>query len=130
MTNLEKTIPVGVLTGDEVQNLFAYAKERKFALAGANCVGTNSVNAALETAAELNAPVIIQFSTGGAVFFAGKGLSNEGQRATIAGGISGAMHVHQLAELYGARVVLHTDHCPRESPPLVGWAAGCRGSIL
>ena len=117
MTNLEKTIPVGVLTGDEVQNLFAYAKERKFALAGANCVGTNSVNAALETAAELNAPVIIQFSTGGAVFFAGKGLNNEGQRATIAGGISGAMHVHQLAELYGARVVLHTDHCPRKALP-------------
>ena len=73
--------------------------------------------------------MIIQFSTGGAVFFAGKGLNNEGQRATIAGAISGAMHVHHLAELYGARVVLHTDHCPRKALP-AGWAAGCRGSIL
>lgn len=117
MTKITTNFPAGVLTGDEVQELFALAKERHFALPGANCVGTNSVNAAMETAAELNSPVIIQFSTGGAVFFAGKGLNNDGQRATIAGAISGAKHVHHLAELYGARVILHTDHGPRKALP-------------
>ncbi|QSE98527.1 class II fructose-bisphosphate aldolase [Fulvivirga lutea] len=109
----------GVLTGDEVQELFKYAKEKKFALPAVNVVGTNSVNAVMETAAELNAPMMIQFSNGGAVFYAGKGLNNDNQQAAIAGAVSGAKHVHQMAELYGARIVLHTDHAAKKLLPWI-----------
>ena len=114
-----KNLPAGVLTGDQVQEVFAYAKAKKFALPAANCVGTNSVNAVLETARDLNAPVILQFSNGGAVFFAGKGLSNENQQAAVAGAVSGAHHVHQVAAAYGTRVILHTDHCAKKLLPWV-----------
>lgn len=117
MTKLD--LAPGVITGDTVQEVFAHAKANQFALPAANVVGTNSVNAVLETARELNAPVILQFSNGGAVFFAGKGLSNEGQQAAIAGGISGARHVHEVAALYGARVILHTDHAAKKLLPWI-----------
>lgn len=109
----------GVLFGDEVQEVLNYANENDFALPAVNVVGTNSVNAVLETARDVNSPVIVQFSNGGAHFFAGKGLSNEGQKAAIAGGISGAQHVHQLAELYGVTVILHTDHAARKLLPWI-----------
>ena len=109
----------GVITGDQVQELFTYAKANQFAIPGVNVTGTNTVNTVMETAVQLNAPVIIQFSNGGAAFFAGKGLSNDGQRAAIAGAVSGAQHVHQLAELYGARVILHTDHAAKKLLPWV-----------
>ena len=109
----------GVLWGDEVTNLFNYANDNNFALPAVNVIGTNSVNAVLETAREVNSPVIIQFSNGGAGFFAGKGLSNEDQQASILGGISGAMHVHTLAKAYGVTVVLHTDHCAKNILPWV-----------
>ena len=109
----------GVLTGDEVNHLLDYANEQNFALPAVNVVGTNSVNAVLETARELNSPVIVQFSNGGASFFAGKGLSNEGQQAAILGGISGAQHVHALAEAYGVPVILHTDHCAKKLLPWI-----------
>jgi fructose-bisphosphate aldolase class II len=111
----------GVLHGDEVTELFNYANEHNFALPAVNVVGTNSVNAVLETAREVNSPVIVQFSNGGASFFAGKGLSNDGQKASILGAISGAMHVHAVAEAYGVTVVLHTDHCAKK---LLPWADG------
>ena len=119
MTDLKNKIPAGVVTGDKVTELFAYAKAHQFALPGVNVTGSNTVNAALETARDINSPIIIQFSNGGAAFFAGKGLSNEGQRAAIAGAVSGAHHVHQLAELYGVRVILHTDHAARKLLPWV-----------
>ena len=109
----------GVVTGDKVQEVFAYAKENSFALPAANVVGTDSVNGVLESAREVNAPVILQFSNGGGVFFAGKGLSNENQQAAIIGSVSGAEHVHKVAALYGARVILHTDHCARKLLPWV-----------
>lgn len=109
----------GVLSGDEVQDLFDYAKENKFALPAVNVIGTNSVNAVLETAREVNSPVIIQFSQGGAQFFAGKGLSNENQRAAIIGAVSGAQHVHAVAEAYGVSVVLHTDHAAKKLLPWI-----------
>src|SRR5690606_15852903 len=107
----------GVLHGDEVTELFNYANEQNFALPAVNVIGTDSVNAVLETAKAVNSPVIIQFSNGGAAFFAGKGLSNEGQKAAILGGISGAMHIHTLAKAYGVTVILHTDHCARNLLP-------------
>jgi len=112
-------IKAGVATGDEVQAIFHYAKEKGFALPAVNVTGSNTVNAVMETAAKVNAPVIIQFSNGGAHFFAGKGLSNDNQKAAIAGGIAGAKHIHTLAELYGATVILHTDHCAKNLLPWI-----------
>ncbi len=109
----------GVLHGDEVTALFDYAKEQNFAIPAVNVVGSNSINAVLETARSVNSPVIIQFSNGGASFMAGKGLSNEDEKAAIAGAISGATHVHALAEMYDVTVVLHTDHCARKLLPWV-----------
>lgn len=109
----------GVIVGDDIQKLHQYAKQKGFAMPAVNVIGSNSINTVMETAAELNAPVIIQFSNGGAVFNAGKGLSNENQRAAIAGAVAGAKHVHELAEQYGATVILHTDHCSRKLLPWV-----------
>lgn len=111
----------GVLHGDEVTELLNYANEKDFALPAVNVISTNSVNAVLETAREVNSPVIIQFSNGGAAFYAGKGLSNDGQQAAVAGAVSGAQHVHWLAEKYGVTVVLHTDHCAKK---LLPWMDG------
>ena len=112
-------IKPGVATGDDVQKIFAYAKEKGFALPAVNVTNTSTVNAVMETAAKTNAPVIIQFSNGGAQFFAGKGLSNENHMAGIAGAVSGARHVHAMAELYGATVILHTDHAARKLLPWI-----------
>ena len=112
-------IKPGVATGNDVQEIFKLAKAKKFAIPGVNVIGSNTINAVLETAKELNAPVIIQFSNGGAVFNAGKGLSNENQAAAIAGGIAGAKHVHVMAEAYGVPVILHTDHCAKKLLPWI-----------
>jgi len=109
----------GVLHGDEVTELHNYANDHDFAIPAVNVVGTNSVNGVLETARAVNSPVIIQFSNGGAHFFAGKGLSNDGQKAAVLGGISGAMHIHTLAKAYGVTVILHTDHCAKKLLPWV-----------
>ena len=116
---MNQNFPKGVLTGSQVQDLFKFAKQKSFALPAVNVVGSNSINAVIETAAELNSPVIIQFSNGGSQFMAGKGLSNDNQIAAIAGGISGAKHVHELAKLYGATVILHTDHCSKNLLPWI-----------
>ncbi len=109
----------GVLWGDEVTELLNYANENNFALPAVNVIGTDSINAVMETARDVNSPVIIQFSNGGASFFAGKGLSNDNQQASILGGISGATHVHTLAKAYGVTVILHTDHCAKKLLPWV-----------
>ena len=109
----------GVLTGEELQEVFADAKLNKYALPAVNVSNTSTVNAVLETSAELNSPSIVQFSNGGCVFYAGKGLSNKNHEAAIAGGISGAMHVHQMAELYGASIILHTDHAAKKLLPWI-----------
>lgn len=109
----------GVLFGDEVTELFNYANDNNFALPAVNVIGTNSINAVLETARQVNSPVIIQFSNGGAQFMAGKGLPNDDQRAAILGAISGAMHVHTMAKAYGVSVILHTDHCAKKLLPWI-----------
>ena len=109
----------GVATGKEVQAIFNLAKEKAFALPAVNVVGSNTINAVLETARDLNAPVIIQFSNGGAQFNAGKGLLNENQKSAIAGGVAGAKHIHLLAEAYGVPVILHTDHCAKKLLPWI-----------
>ncbi|WP_053971382.1 class II fructose-bisphosphate aldolase [Mangrovimonas sp. ST2L15] len=112
-------IKAGVATGKEVQEIFKLAKEKGFALPAVNVIGSNSINGVLETAKALNAPVIIQFSNGGAVFNAGKSLNNEYQRAAIAGAVAGAKHVHDLSVAYGVPVILHTDHCAKKLLPWI-----------
>ncbi len=109
----------GVLSGEDVFKVYAAAKEAGFALPAVNVVNTDSINGVLEAAKNVNSPVIIQFSNGGASFYAGKGLSNENEQAAIAGAIAGAMHVHQMAELYGIPVILHTDHAARKLLPWI-----------
>ena len=116
---MSKLIKSGVATGDEVQAIFQLAKEKGFALPAVNVTSSSTVNGVMEAAAKLNAPVIIQFSNGGAMYFAGKGLSNENEKAAILGGIAGAKHVHALAEAYGATVILHTDHCAKKLLPWI-----------
>ena len=107
----------GVVSGSDMQKLFSIAKEEQFALPAVNVVGTDSINAALEAAKSVNSPIIIQFSNGGAAFFAGKGLDSA--KGAILGAISGAMHVHTLAEAYGIPVILHTDHANRKLLPWI-----------
>ena len=109
----------GVLSGDDVQKVHAFAKAHQFALPAVNCVGTNSVNATLEAAARVKAPVYIQFSNGGAGFFAGKGLKLDNQQNAVLGAVSAAHHVHRLAEAYGVPVILHTDHAAKKLLPWV-----------
>ncbi len=116
---MSHNIKPGVATGDQVQAIFKHAKENGYALPAVNVVGSDTINAVMETAASLNSPVIIQFSNGGAQFNAGKGLSNEGQRAAILGAVAGARHIHELAEAYGATVILHTDHCAKKLLPWI-----------
>ncbi|MBT7705257.1 MAG: class II fructose-bisphosphate aldolase [Polaribacter sp.] len=112
-------IKPGVATGKEVQEIFNLAKEKAFAIPAVNVVGSSTINAVLETAKDLNAPVIIQFSNGGAQFNAGKGLSNENEKAAIAGAVAGAKHIHELAVVYGVPVILHTDHAAKKLLPWI-----------
>jgi fructose-bisphosphate aldolase class II len=116
---MSHNIKPGVATGNEVQAIFNHAKANGYALPAVNVIGSDTINAVMETAASLNSPVIIQFSNGGAQFNAGKGLSNENQQAAILGAVAGAKHIHQLAEAYGATVILHTDHCAKKLLPWI-----------
>lgn len=119
MTKVLDVIKPGVVTGDDVQKLFAHAKANGFAIPAVNVIGTDSINAILESAAKAKAPVMIQFSNGGGQFYAGKGLKLEGQKAAALGAISGARHVHLLAEHYGVPVILHTDHAAKKLLPWI-----------
>ncbi len=109
----------GVITGEDLNKLFAHAKANGYALPAVNVVGTNSVNAVLEAAKVVNSPIIVQFSNGGAAFWSGKGISNEGEKSAIVGAIIGAKHIHHLAELYGVPVVIHTDHAAKKLLPWI-----------
>jgi fructose-bisphosphate aldolase class II len=111
----------GVVTGTDVTELLNDAKDKGYALPAVNVIGSNSINAVLETAREVNSPVIIQFSNGGGAFNAGKGLKNDNQKAAVLGSVSGAQHVHMLAEAYNVPVILHTDHCAKN---LLEWMDG------
>jgi fructose-bisphosphate aldolase class II len=111
----------GVLTGDEVTEVFNDALDKQYALPAVNVIGTDSVNAVLETAREVNSPVIIQFSNGGGAFYAGKGLKNDNQQASVLGAVSGAEHIHRLAKAYNVPVIIHTDHCAKN---IISWMDG------
>ena len=116
---MDKNIPKGVVTGTNVQKVFKLAKAKLFAIPAVNVIGNNTINTVLETASEINSPVIIQFSNGGAQFNAGKSLNNSDEKSAIAGAIAGAKHVHELSKLYGATVILHTDHCAKKLLPWI-----------
>ncbi len=115
---ISELVKPGVLFGDDVQKVFEAAKAGEFALPAVNVVGTDSVNAVLEAAAKVKSPVIVQFSNGGATYFAGKGLKTEGP-AGVLGAIAGAKYVHAVAEAYGVPVILHTDHAARKLLPWI-----------
>ena len=119
MGKIAENVKPGVVTGPDVQFIFKVAKENKFALPAVNVVGSSSVNAVMEAAKISNSPVIIQFSNGGAAFNAGKGLKMEGHEAAILGAVAGAKHIHTLAEAYGVRVILHTDHAAKKLLPWI-----------
>jgi fructose-bisphosphate aldolase class II len=109
----------GVIAGNDLKEVFRIARENGFAIPAVNAVGSDSVNALLEAAKEVNSPIIIQFSNGGAHFYAGKFLSNDGEKAAIAGAISGAKHIHLLAEQYGVAAIIHTDHAAHKLLPWI-----------
>src|SRR6201985_3132768 len=119
LENVKTPALKGVISGDQVQEIFAAAKKHQFALPAVNVIGTDSINAVMETAKEVNSPVIIQLSNGGAQFYAGKSLDNSKLQACILGGVSAARHVHLLAEHYGVAGILHTDHAAMKFLPWI-----------
>lgn len=119
MSRILDVVKPGVIVGDDIQKVFAVAKENNFALPAVNCVGTDSINAALEAAEKVRAPIILQLSNGGAAFIAGTGLKAVGQTAAVLGAVSCALHVHHMAEHYGIPVILHTDHCSKKLLPWI-----------
>lgn len=116
-----KKYKAGVLYGEELEALYKDAKENQFAIPAVNTTGSNTINASLEAAAKVNSPIIIQFSNGGAQFIAGKGMPNDKLQANISGGVSGALHIHNVAKYYGVPVILHTDHAAKKWLP---WISG------
>merc|ERR1719453_2605477 len=119
--NMPPSVHPGVVTGQALVDLLNDAKEKGYAIPAVNCVTSSSVNACLEAARKMDAPIIIQFSSGGSQFYAGKGLDNTDFKAAIAGAVSGAFHVRAMAEQYGVPVILHTDHCGKN---LLPWLDG------
>lgn len=119
MQSIKNTIAPGVVSGDQLEQLYTYAKENNFAYPAVNAIGTNSINAILECAAKVNSPVIIQLSNSGASFFAGKGLKLDGQNNAIAGAVAAAHYVHNIAAYYGVPVILHTDHAAKKLLPWI-----------
>ncbi|KAL3775303.1 hypothetical protein ACHAWO_001297 [Cyclotella atomus] len=117
--NLPESVHPGVLSGQAMMDLLNHAKENGYAIPAVNCVSSSSINACLEAARRNDAPIIIQFSSGGAQFYAGKGLDNKNYAAAISGAVSGAFHVRTLSEQYGVPVILHTDHCAKKLLPWV-----------
>lgn len=117
---MSRKFPAGVATGSLVKEIIQDAKENSYALPACNVIGSSSINAAMEAAVEVNSPIIIQFSNGGAAFNAGKGLKSDNKFVpSIKGAVAGALHIHQLAEAYGATVILHTDHCAKNLLPWI-----------
>ena len=119
MERISDKVKPGVVTGSDLQEIFRIAKAQKFALPAVNVVGTDSVNAVMEAAKAVNSPVMIQFSNGGACFYAGKSLANDGEKIAVAGAVAGAKHIHQMAEYYGIPVIIHTDHAAKKLLPWI-----------
>ncbi|KAG7665197.1 FBA1 [[Candida] subhashii] len=111
----------GVIYGQDVKDLFDYAQAKGFAIPAINVTSSSTVVAALEAARDNKSPIILQTSQGGAAYFAGKGVSNTDQKASIAGSIAAAHYIRSIAPTYGIPVVLHTDHCAKK---LLQWFDG------
>ena len=116
---ISSLVAPGVATGKDAQEIFRIARQNGFALPAVNVVGTNSVNGVMEAAKTVNSPIIVQFSNGGAIFWAGKSLSNANEKAAITGAIAGAEHIHRMATLYGIPVIIHTDHAAKKLLPWI-----------
>jgi fructose-bisphosphate aldolase class II len=120
MSKILNFLKPGVIFGNDIQKLFQLAKINRFAVPAVNCIGTDSINSVLETAAEIQGPVIIQFSHGGSSFISGKGIKTKKiEEKSILGAISGAQHVHLMAKHYGIPVIIHTDHCHKTILPWI-----------
>ena len=117
MTQVLDVVKAGVVTGDDVQKVFQVAKDEGFAIPAVNVVGSNSVNAVIEAAAKAKSPIMVQFSSGGAGFYAGKDCPAD--NPMVLGAVSGALHVHAMSEAYAVPVILHTDHAARKLLPWI-----------
>mmetsp|Transcript_16435 Transcript_16435/g.22877 ORF Transcript_16435/g.22877 Transcript_16435/m.22877 type:complete len:436 (+) Transcript_16435:673-1980(+) len=117
--NMPSSVHPGVNTGQSMMDLLDHAKENGYAIPAVNCVSSSGINACLEAARKNDAPIIIQFSSGGSQFYAGKAVDNTDYAACIAGSVSGAFHVRTMAEQYGVPVILHTDHCAKKLLPWI-----------
>ena len=116
---ISSKVAPGVAAGKDLDEIFRNAKANQFALPAVNATGTDTVNAIMEAARAVNSPVIVQFSNGGGIFYAGKSLSNTNESVAIKGAVAGAMHIHAVAALYGIPVVIHTDHAAKKLLPWV-----------
>lgn len=122
MIKISDFIKPGVVIGDDIQKLFSFAKANNFALPAVNCIGLDSINAALEAASNMKAPIVLQFSNKSAAFMAGYGLNNnkkDDYSASVLGAVSGSLHVHHISKHYGIPVILHTDHCTKKFLPWI-----------
>jgi fructose-bisphosphate aldolase class II len=111
----------GVIVGDDVYALFKHAKDNGYAIPAINVTSSSTVVASLEAARDAKSPIILQTSQGGAAYFAGKGVDNKDQKASIAGAVAAAHYIRAIAPTYGIPVVLHTDHCAKK---LLPWLDG------
>ncbi len=98
-----------VATPEVYAEMLNRAKEHSFAFPAINCVGSESVNAAIKGFADAGSDGIIQFSTGGAEFASGLGVKD-----MVTGAVALAEFTHIIAEKYPVTVALHTDHCPKD----------------
>ena len=98
-----------IATPEVYAEMLARAKEHSFAFPAINCVGSESVNAAIKGFADAGSDGIIQFSTGGAEFASGLGVKD-----MVTGAVALAEFAHVIADRYPITVALHTDHCPKD----------------
>ena len=98
-----------IATPEVYAEMLGRAKENAFAFPAINCVGSESVNAAIKGFADAGSDGIIQFSTGGAEFASGLGVKD-----MVTGAVALAEFAHIVAEKYPVTVALHTDHCPKD----------------
>ena len=82
-----------IATPEVYAEMLGRAKEHSFAFPAINCVGSESVNAAIKGFADAGSDGIIQFSTGGAEFASGLGVKD-----MVTGAVALAEFAHVIAE--------------------------------
>jgi fructose-bisphosphate aldolase class II len=98
-----------IATPEVYAEMLGRAKEHSFAFPAINCVGSESLNAALKGFADAGSDGIIQFSTGGAEFGSGTRVKD-----MVTGATALAEFAYVVAAKYPINVALHTDHCPKD----------------